>query len=340
MNNREDKQLNYPTKRFFERKLKCSFSTSEFRFSAGKLDVLAYNREQKCFHVSEGKLANRTASVGHAIGQLIAYISMLQEDGFDFLNSISKEANLHLTDFTEFLESKTIKVCFYITLPSKQKDKILEPAKLMMNNIGDFGNKIGILFSNGKKCQLEKIAIPINIVIRKKYKRDEFISVIRDKFLNYDIAKILEIRDYNNPNIVQFKEKNGNPGLHFEVWSKKKLRKDKNYLFEIAFHLEWAEAWLKDAATGKRANKIKKQMHLAQRTLKRKGLDFKYNAKWGKAWSKVYTTIKTKTTTLDDEELDDILFNLKSLTEALLPGLVKIKWGRKTNRKEMQIDNA
>ena len=80
MVNREDQQLNYPVKRYFEKKLKCAVSRSEFKFTAGKLDVLAYDRENKCFHICEGKRASNAASVGHAVGQLIAYMSMIQEN--------------------------------------------------------------------------------------------------------------------------------------------------------------------------------------------------------------------------------------------------------------------
>ena len=281
---REEIQLNMPAKVYFKKKLKCAFSTNEFSFSAGKLDVLAYDRKEKCFHVAEGKLARRIASVGHAVGQLIAYISMLQENGFDFLNRISKEANLYLTDFTDFLENKSIKVCFYIVLPYEHRSKILDPAQLMLGNIGDFGEAIGILSASKTKCLLDKSAKPISIKIRRKYKSKELLNAIRDKFLNLEIARSLEERQSQNNNVMNFREKNGNPYLHYEVWIKRKRKKDPYYTFEIAFHLEWAASWQKDIRTAKRARKIRRKMAEARGVLKKNEYDFKYQPKWGKAW--------------------------------------------------------
>jgi hypothetical protein len=92
-------------RKYFEKKLKCAVARNEFQFSAGKLDVLAYDRANKCFHICEGKRSSNVASVGHAIGQLIAYISMIQEGGYDFLDRISKEERLGLRDFTAFIKN-------------------------------------------------------------------------------------------------------------------------------------------------------------------------------------------------------------------------------------------
>jgi len=331
---KESVQLNLPAKIYFKKKLKCAFSTNEFHFSAGKLDVLAYDRNEKCFHVAEGKLANRTASVGHAVGQLIAYISMLQENGFDFLNRISKEANLFLTDFTNFLENKSIRVCFYIVLPYKQRGEILEPAQLMLGNIGDFGDAIGILSAKKSKCLLDKSAKPISIKIRRKYNPKEFLDSIADKFLSLEIASSFEKRQsqYNN---IQFREKNGNPYLHFEVWHKRKRKADKYHNFEVAFHLEWGVSWQKNVRTAKRASRIRRKMAQARGILKKKNYDFKYQPKWGEAWSKVYIERKSKSGVLDADFLDDILEHLKVLSETLTPMLNKINWGR-TRKKEQE----
>ena len=334
---REAIQLNLPAKVYFKKKLKCVFSTNEFHFSAGKLDVLAYDRKEKCFHVAEGKLAGRIASVGHAVGQLIAYISMLQENGFDFLNRISKEANLYLTDFTDFLEDKSIKVCFYIVLPYEQRNKILDSARLMLSNIGDFGDAIGILSANKSKCLLDKSAKPISIKIRRKYNPKEFIDVIRDKFLALKSARSLEVRQIqNNNNVVQFREKNSDARLHFEVWLRRKLKNIPYYTFEIAFHLEWGTSSQKNKRTAKRANKIRRKMAEAKGILKKQGYDFKYQPKW-KTWSRLYIDRKSKSTMLDADFFDDVFDHLRVLTEILTPRLNKINWG-KTRKIEHEED--
>lgn len=330
---RETVQLNQPAKVYFKKKLKCSFSTNEFSFSAGKLDVLAYDRKEKCFHVAEGKLASRTASVGHAVGQLITYISMLQENGFDFLNRISKEANLYLTDFADFFENQSIKVCFYIVLPYEQRNKILDSARLMLCNIGDFGDAIGILSASKNKCLLDKYAKPISIKIRRKYNPKEFIDAIGDKFLTLKIARSLEKRQSQNNNVVNFREKDGNPYLHFEVWQKRKRKNDPYYTFEIAFHLEWGVSWQKNARTAKRARKIRRKMAESRRILKKHGYDFKYQPEWGKAWSRLYIYRKTRSLVLDTDFFDDVLEHLNVLAETLTPRLNKINWG-KTRKRE------
>lgn len=343
MVNRESITLNTPAKRWFKRKLKCTFSTTEFHFLAGKLDVLAYNRDQKCFHVAEGKLANRVSSVGHAVGQLVAYISMLQENGFDFLDRISKEANLHLSDFTSFLENKSIKVCFYVILPSEQREKILGPAQLMLRNIGSFGDSIGILISSKNKCSLEKPAIPINIKIRKTYKRDEFLQAIKDKFLATKEATSLEEKAESWTNTVQFVERKvgdrkGNPFLHFEVWAHRKTKHEKAWPFEIGFHLEWAKGWLKDPNTKRRANMIRKAMWQSRTILRKDGFNFHYKGKWGKAWSKLFTFYKTSSEIIDDEALEGVISSLSALTRVLLPKLNKINWGRRKKHKEGLVE--
>lgn len=189
MEQKEDAQLNRPAKDYFKRRLKCDFSRVGFRFSAGELDVLAYDRENKCFHVCEGKRASNIASIGHAIGQLIAYISMIQESGYDFLDRISEEERLSLSDFSTFLEKKAIKVCFYIVLPDRKKDKLLMPAKLMLRNIGDFGDCIGIFFASKNKCELEISAKPLNVKIRRLYNKKEFLKEIADKFIDSSDSK-------------------------------------------------------------------------------------------------------------------------------------------------------
>ncbi len=328
----EDQQLNYPGKNFFERKKKCVFASSEFRFAGGKLDLLAYNRDEKSFYVAEGKYAKRIASVGHAVGQLIAYISMLQENGYDFLDNISKAANLHLTDFSQFLENRAIKVRFYVILPIKFKEKLIEPATLMLKNIGDFGDSIGIIFAKKARCIEQKEARPISIRIRKKYDKKQLIDAIEDKIISSELGNKLDIWQ-KRAHLISFKEIDGNSRLHFEVHLRKRKRGSITKPCEIGFHLEWGKGWLKDKRTRKRANKIKRQMYLAKRALNDQGLEFKYTDKWGKSWTKVYSQIDLVPNQIDSDDLDNILKNLKPLVEEIMTRMRKINWGR-TRKKE------
>jgi hypothetical protein len=337
MEQKENIQLNQPAKNYFEHKLKCDFSRVGFSFSAGELDVLAYNRRNKCFHVCEGKRASNIASVGHAIGQLIAYISMIQEYGYDFLNRVSKEERLELTDFSNFLEKKAIKVCFYIILPKSKKDKLLMPAKLMLNNIGDFGNSIGIFFASNKTCELEIPSKPLDIKIRRTFSRDEFLKDTVEKVFEFPESRGLVIQPTNFQQLVQIKEKNGNPFLHFEVWFKKKRKSETKRKIEVAFHIEFAKAHLKDVTGCKRKIKLQKTLLRAEKDLKKSGIDFKYESKWGKNWSRLYNIYETDSSLLDDELLSETLHRLKILVNCLKPKLDNMNWGRKRLREAEEV---
>jgi len=337
MEQKEDVQLNQPVRNYFERKLKCNVSRVGFSFSAGRLDVLSYDRRNKCFHVCEGKRASNIASVGHAIGQLIAYISMIQENGYDFLNRVSKEERLELTDFSTFFEKKTIKVRFYVILPKNKRDKLLMPAKLMLNNMEDFGNSIGIFFASKKTCKLEIPAKPLNIKIRRIYNRDEFLKEIIEKFFDSPESKGLIIQQTNYAQMAQIKEKLGNPFLHFEVWFKKRRKFEIKRKIEIAFHLEFAKAHLKDITGRKRKIKLQKVLSRAKKELKKSDVDFIYQSRWGKNWSRLYNTYETRSLVLDDELLNETLRCLKLLVSYLKPKLDNINWGRKRGKEAEEI---
>lgn len=336
MNNPEDKQLNQPTKNYFLQKMKCSVARTEFSFFAGKLDVLAYNKEEKCFYISEGKRSGNIASVGHAIGQLIAYMSMIQERGYEFLDQISKLEHLGLTDFANFLENKYIKVCFYVTLPTKEKDKLLPPAKLMLKNLGDFGESIGLFFANSNKCSLEIPAKPIMIQLRKAYNRKEFLNEVIVKFLQSKFAAGLTENKTTYPNLIQLKERIGNPYLHFEVVIRKLKKSDKFNTIEIAFHLEFAKAHLKNQSCTKRKTRLQGIMYGAKKELNLLGEDFKFQSQWGKQWSRLYINYITAGRELEQEDLEKVMGKLNLLVAILKPKFDKINWGR--NKKIMHDD--
>ena len=325
----EDRQLNHPVKEYFRKKLKCAVSRSEFRFSAGKLDVLAYDRENKRFHICEGKRASNAASVGHAIGQLVAYISMIQENGYDFLNRISKEERLELSDFGTFLENKSIEVCFYVALPIQNKEILLNGAQLILSNMGDFGNSIGVFFAKKNKCELAIEPKPLYIKIRRTFNKNEFLGEAKKKFFSSIERLGLVEWPTQFAHLIQIKEHDGNPYLHYEVWLRKKRIADKERLIEVAFHLEFAKAHLQNLSLRQRKRKLQKVLVAARKELKKQGHDFKYEKKWGKQWSRLYTTYKTDSGILDNKVLEDVLIRLKTLVSVSKPMLDKMNWGRK-----------
>ncbi|HPN54358.1 MAG TPA: hypothetical protein PLB52_00335 [Candidatus Moranbacteria bacterium] len=335
MNNPEDKQLNQPTKNYFKSKFKCNFSVTEFKFSAGFLDVLAYNQNEKCFYISEGKRSGNVASIGHAVGQLIAYMSVIQEKGYEFLEKITQQERLELEDVSTFLENKAIRACFFVTLPLEKKDKLLPSAKLMLKNLGDFGSSIGVFFANSKKCELGIPAKPLLIKLRKIYTREQILQEILNKFLNQPIAEGLMENRTQFRHMIQIKEKIGNPFLHFEITSKKITKASDKAQFEIAFHVEFAKSHLIHDFTKKRRNKLLKIMKNVQKDLSKSDKIFKLKAKWGKNWSKLYNVYSTTNKIeFDQEDVNEILDRLDLLVSRLKPELDRINWGRIRNNEE------
>lgn len=338
MKNPEDVQLNQPTRNYFRDKLKCNFAVTEFSFFAGFLDVLAYNQGEKCFYISEGKRSGNVASVGHAIGQLIAYMSVIQEKGYDFLDKIGKQERLGLSDFSTFLENKAIKVCFFVTLPLEKKEKLLPSAKLMLKNLGDFGSSIGIFFANRNTCELAMPAKPILIKLRKVYSREQFLQEILSKFLSQPFADGLVENKCQWTHLIQIKERGGNPYLHFEVTSHRITKASDCAAFEIAFHLEFAKAHYAHKTTVKRKNKLVKIMRSTQKELAKIDGGFKLKAKWGKNWSKLYSIYTTiNKTEFDNEDMAEIMSRLNLLVQYLKPAFDKINWGRIRDVEDLSV---
>lgn len=332
MEQKEDLQLNRPAKDYLKRKLKCIFSRVGFTFSAGELDVLAYNSNNKCFHVCEGKRSSNVASVGHAIGQLIAYISMIQEGGYDFLDRISEQERLSLSDFSTFLENRAISACFYVVLPEARREKLLNPARLMLSNMGEFGASIGIFFASRNKCELVVPAKPISIKIRRVWDKKDFLAEVSRKFFASTESKGLVENPPYYPNCLQIKEDKGNPFLHYEVWTRTAKKIDKSRVVEVAFHLEFAKAHLQNETTEKRKLRLKRILSAASKQLQKKGLDFKYQSHWGKRWSRLYFLYNTKQVEYDDKILEDVVALLKQLVGISKPLFDRINWGRKKDR--------
>ncbi len=336
MEQKEDLQLNRPAKDYFRRKLKCIFSRVGFMFSAGELDVLAYDSKNKCFHICEGKRSSNVTSVGHAIGQLIAYMSMIQESGYDFLDRISEEERLSLSDFSTFLENRAINACFYVVLPEARREKLLNPARLMLSNMGEFGASIGIFFASRNKCELVVPAKPISIKIRRVLDKKEFLAEVSRKFFALPESKgLVERRQYFN-NCLQIKEDKGNPYLHYEVWTRTAKKTDKSRIVEVAFHLEFAKAHLQHETTEKRKSRLMRVLAVASKQLQKKGVAFKYQAHWGKRWSRLYFSYNINQIEFDDKILEEVVALLKQLVVVSKPLFDKINWGRQRQSEEVQ----
>jgi len=336
---KEEKQINIPVSKFFKKKFQCDLSRVEFTFAAGELDVLGYNRKQKCFYVSEGKRSGNISSLGHAVGQLIAYISMIQENGYDFLNRVSKGEHLQLSDFSTFLEKKQIKVCFYIGLPSKNKEKLLTAAELVLKNLGDFGSKIGIIFASTNKCELAKEALPMAIEISKNYSKEEYIDEVLREVEEFCQSRGIIHSKFDNrfPLVLQFMRKDGNHNLHYEIWIKQQKKTAKNLVIEVGFHVEFAKAHLERKTAIHRKKKIEKVLRKSGKMLENEGFVFQGN--WGQRWSRLFYIHESESLRLNDSDKLIVIEKFKKLVDSTKPMLDKINWGRITNSTESTTDD-
>lgn len=319
--------LNNPASAYLKKKGKCAFSRVGFNFKDGQLDVLAYDRREKCFHICEGKRAFRLASIGHAIGQVIAYYSTIQENGYDFLQRVSREEKLELSDFDVFLERKKIKIYFYIVLPLEKQKALLPATRIILGNLGNLGGSIGVMFASKNKCVPMIEPKPVDIPIGHIFNIDSFFVAVEKEIKDTKKYRTLEIMPVLANRYLRIKEKKGNPYLHYEVWFRKKGKKEDKSTIEVAFHVELAKAHLKHAFTRQRKSKLLRILYIARKALKAEGSDFKFDKKWGKNWARLYKNIYVYDK-LDDGVLDEVLRALKKLIAATKPKLDAANWGR------------
>lgn len=69
-----------PVAKFFKNKLRLR-SRSEFR----GYDVIGYNKEERTFYLVECKIGGNITKLGQAYGQILAYISKIYDNGYEFI---------------------------------------------------------------------------------------------------------------------------------------------------------------------------------------------------------------------------------------------------------------
>jgi len=326
----EDKTLNQPAAKYFKKKMKCSFVETEFRYAGVRLDVLTYNSDEKCFYICEGKNAKSIANLGHAIGQLISYMSLIQEDGYKFLELITDMHKVNLTQIQRFLQTQIISVKFYVILPFEQKEKMERSIEIVRKNIGEFSKYIGICFANENKFLIYSEPRIKEIGIERKYDKAELFKEVAEQFLSQKGPKNnCEIQKAPNNNVLQFKRKKGNPYLHYEVWIKNVKKAEAHRIIEVGFHIEFASSHLKFKTFKARNAKLIRIINKVSVKIKKKDNSVHLNKKWGKNWSKIYFEIQTKKKNeFSQEETDLIIKKLIAIYEYLNSELEKVKWGR------------
>lgn len=83
-------------------------------------DVVAYDKHRKVFSLVECKLGSKTATMGHAFGQIAAYYAIVAERGFDLVNALSKKLPLSFRRLMEATDNgRRIQVRFYVALTDR-----------------------------------------------------------------------------------------------------------------------------------------------------------------------------------------------------------------------------
>ena len=103
-------------------------------------DVVAYDKGQRLFRLVECKLGSKAASIGHAFGQVAAYYAVVVDQGYHFVDTLSKkvEPRLRFGRLLEATEGKQIRVEFYVALTDEACERVdlLRSVKRLLPDVG------------------------------------------------------------------------------------------------------------------------------------------------------------------------------------------------------------
>jgi hypothetical protein len=89
------------------------------------LDVTAYDKAARLFKVVECKRVSDARRIGHTFGQTAAYMSVVAENGFGFVDALSKKLHMRFLRWMEGTNNGTeIKVEFYVALPDDACEQV------------------------------------------------------------------------------------------------------------------------------------------------------------------------------------------------------------------------
>ncbi|MEJ5308094.1 MAG: hypothetical protein WHT27_07340 [candidate division WOR-3 bacterium] len=259
-------------------------------------------------------------------------MSLIQNDGFYFLQVVNDFLKVNLNQLQFFFEKRSIKAKFYVVLPLEFKTQLEYSIEIVKENIGDFAKYIGICFARKGKVAIYYEPLVKEISIEKKYNTEEFLNEISERFLIQEKVKsYLEAKIEHNRS-VKFKRIKGNPSLHYEVWLKSVNKREKGRKIEIGFHIELGKPKQKDTSLRKRRNILKRLINKIYKLQYKNDNSIFINKKWGKRgkyWAKLYyETISKKRDEFNESEVKSVLTKLNSLFESLNDELEKANWGR------------
>lgn len=139
------------------------------------LDVVAYDKKQRVFRIVECKLGHCARTIGHAFGQISAYIAVLSalEREKDFIDAFTRKMPLRYGRMMEATRNNTqLRVAFYVALTDGacQNIELIRSLKRLLPNVGIIRVKANgkcrdYLRYNGKKEAKLAEAVPTVIHI-------------------------------------------------------------------------------------------------------------------------------------------------------------------------------
>jgi hypothetical protein len=116
-------------------------SAREVKVGSCIFDVVAYDKKEKVFRIIECKFGSHVTTIGHAFGQISAYIAVLSAlDGErDFINAFTKKVPLRYGRMMEATRGNTqLHVAFYVALTDSacQQINLIRSLKRLLPNVG------------------------------------------------------------------------------------------------------------------------------------------------------------------------------------------------------------
>lgn len=114
-------------------------SAREIRVGSCVFDVVAYDKGTRIFKVFECKRVSDARRIGQTFGQAAAYVSIVSENGFAFVDALSRKLYMRFGRWMEGTNNGTeIKVQFYVALPDSGCENLdlLKSLKRSHPNIG------------------------------------------------------------------------------------------------------------------------------------------------------------------------------------------------------------
>lgn len=314
---KEQKLLVLPLQKYFEKEGKNN-PLRDFKIKGGKIDVINYNKNFKAFDIAECKIANNPVRMGQTFGQVLAYSSIIKDDGWRFFEAVLNKARDWLTaiELNKIFTERKVRIRLWVCFTQKgvsNKDRILSDLRNKING------SVGIVLIDKGNVEVTHKAEVTTVSIRPSYSKAEFYEKLREDIKD----KFPEIRESGGryPNVARFNFVH--PSIHFEVWIKRRKRHDGHVPIEIGLHLE--------CNTG-RDRYIFKELQKRKNRIKKKLPNVEFG-RWGNKveWYRVYERYRYTgdTNRIDEKTLKMIERKLLRYIKTLKPILEEIDWGRR-----------